>query len=305
MEEILQVNLAAQQQQDVKKHLKSQNRRLFFKRYLANKSALTGSILIALLIVITLLASLHVIQDPNAVAVQDRLKAPSAGHLFGTDNFGRDLFSRVIHGTAISAQVGFAVAISASILGLIIGLYSSYFKWLDQVLMRIMDGLMAFPAILLAIAIVAALGPSVTNLIICLVIVMFPGIARIVRSAALVAKEQAYIEAMHSMGASRTRIIWRHIMPNTLSALIVQGSFIFAEAIIVEAALSFLGAGVPEPTASLGNLLSGGKAFIYTSWWMILFPGIALIFTVLGMNLLGDGLRDLLDPHARAARKKH
>lgn len=304
MEEVIQVNVV-QQQLDYKKHLKSQNRQLFVRRYLANKSAVTGSILIALLLIITLMAYLNAVQDPNAVEVQSRLKAPTAEHPFGTDNFGRDLFSRVIHGTAISAQVGFAVAIFSSLIGLVVGLYASYFKWLDQILMRIMDGLMAFPAILLAIAIVAALGPSVSNLIICLVIVMFPGIARIVRSAALVAKEQAYIEAMNSMGASRTRIIWRHIMPNTLSALIVQGSFIFAEAIIVEAALSFLGAGVPEPTASLGNLLSGGKLFIYTSWWMILFPGLALIFSVLGMNLLGDGLRDLLDPHARAARKKN
>lgn len=303
MEEILQVR--TEQQVEYKKHLKIQNRRLFVKRYLANKSAVTGSILIALLLIITLFASWIAVQDADAVDVLSRLKPPSLEHLFGTDNFGRDLFSRVIYGTTISAQVGFAVAISASILGLIIGLYASYFKWLDQILMRIMDGLMAFPAILLAIAIVAALGPSVLNLIICLVVVMFPGIARIVRSVALVAKEQAYIEAMHSMGASRTRIIWRHIMPNTLSALIVQGSFVFAEAIIVEAALSFLGAGVPEPTPSLGNLLSGGKMFIYTSWWMTLFPGLALIFSVLGMNLLGDGLRDLLDPHARVARRKN
>lgn len=284
--------------------LRRENRRLFARRFFANKSAAIGSVLIALVAVVSLFAPWLSAGDPYGLDVAQRLKPPSGTHPFGTDNFGRDLLTRVLYGTRMSAEVGFAVAAGSSALGLLIGLYAGYFKWLDQILMRIMDGLFAFPATLLSIAMMAALGPSVGNLIVCLIVVFTPSIARIVRSAALVAKEQTYIEAMHALGASRNRIIWKHIMPNALSPLIVQGSFVFAEAIIVEAALSFLGAGIPAPTPSLGNLLADGKLFIYNSSWMTIFPGLALVFVVLAMNLFGDGLRDLLDPHARKAKSK-
>lgn len=284
--------------------LKRENRRLFARRFLANRPVMAGGALIALVAVVSLLAPWIAGGDPYALDVVNRLKAPSAAFPLGTDNFGRDLLTRVVYGTRMSAEVGFAVAAGASAIGLVIGLYAGYFKWLDQILMRVMDGLFAFPAVLLAIAMMAALGPSVGNLIVCLIIVFVPSIARIVRSSVLVAKEQTYVEAMHALGASHTRIIWKHIMPNALSALIVQGTFVFAEAIIVEAALSFLGAGIPAPTPSLGNLLSDGKLFIYNSSWMVVFPGLALVIVVLGMNLFGDGLRDLLDPHARRPGKK-
>lgn len=280
-----------------RKQFKAARRTQLKERFFSNKTLLLGTFLIALLVVITLLAPLIATHKPLEVDIVNRLSAPTGSHLFGTDNFGRDLFTRVIYGTRISAEVGFVVALASSAIGLIVGLYASMYKWLDQILMRIMDALYAFPAILLAIAIMAALGSSIQNLMICLIIVFIPAVARIVRSVALVAKEQTYIEAMNALGASHTRIIWRHVMPNTLPALIVQGTFVFAESIIVEAALSFLGAGIPAPTPSLGNLLSEGKQFIFNSWWMTLFPGLGLIFTVLAINLFGDGIRDILDPH--------
>ncbi|THF82222.1 ABC transporter permease [Cohnella fermenti] len=284
--------------------LRRENRRLFVRRFLANKSAVIGSALLLLVAVVSLLAPWLTGRDPYALEVADRLKPPGAEYPLGTDNFGRDLLTRVLYGTRMSAEIGFVVALSSSLLGLVVGLYAGYVKWLDQILMRVMDGLFAFPAILLAIAMMAALGPSVGNLMICLTIVFVPSIARLVRSSTLVAKEQTYVEAMHALGASHNRIVWKHLMPAALSPLIVQGSFVFAEAIIVEAALSFLGAGIPAPTPSLGNLLSDGKLFIYNSSWMTIFPGLALVVVVLAMNLFGDGLRDLLDPHARRAGKK-
>ncbi|WP_139999089.1 ABC transporter permease [Paenibacillus paridis] len=274
------------------------------RRFMANRTAVIGGVLMLLLIAASLLSPWLARFEPQAVDVVSRLKPPSVKHWFGTDNLGRDVFSRTLNGTKISIQVGLTVALVSSAAGLVIGLYSAYYRRLDQVLMRIMDGIFAFPAVLLAMAMMAALGPNVSNLMICLSIVFTPAVARIVRSSALVVKEQTYIEAMRALGASRTRILWLHIMPGTLSPLIVQGSFVFAESIIVEAALSFLGAGIPAPMPSLGNLLSEGKQFIYNSWWMTLFPGFALILSVLAMNWFGDGLRDMLDPHARTKRKR-
>jgi peptide/nickel transport system permease protein len=274
------------------------------RRFLANRTAVLGAALMLLLITATLLSPWIARFEPQAVDVLRRLKPPDSTHWFGTDNLGRDIFSRTLYGMAISIRVGLSVALISSAAGLVIGLYSAYYRRLDQVLMRIMDGLFAFPAVLLAMAMMAALGPNTGNLIVCLSIVFTPAVARIVRSAALVVKEQTYIEAMRALGASRSRIIWLHIMPGTVSPLIVQGSFVFAEAIIVEAALSFLGAGIPAPTPSLGNLLAEGKAFIYNSWWMTLYPGLALIVSVLAMNWLGDGLRDMVDPHGKVLSKR-
>ncbi|WP_246096107.1 ABC transporter permease [Paenibacillus sinopodophylli] len=274
------------------------------RRFTANRTAVIGGWLMLLLISASLLTPWLARFEPQAVDVIQRLKPPSLTHYFGTDNLGRDVFSRTLSGMGISIQVGLTVAIISSTAGLAIGLYSAYYRRLDQVLMRIMDGIFAFPAVLLAMAMMAALGPNVSNLIICLSIVFIPAVARIVRSSALVVKEQTYIEAMRAIGASRARIVWLHIMPGTLPALIVQGSFVFAESIIVEAALSFLGAGIPAPMPSLGNLLSEGKAFIYNSWWMTLFPGFALIICVLAMNWFGDGLRDMLDPYGKTKRSR-
>lgn len=286
------------------KNLKNIQKKLFLKRFLNNKSTVIGSAIFLVIFIITIFTNLLSPYDPNTTDVYNQLKAPNGDFWFGTDNFGRDLFSRILYGIRISVIVGISTTILSSIIGLVIGLYASYYKRLDNLLMRIMDGFMAFPSTLLAIAIIAALGANVINLIICLTIVFVPSVARIVRSAALVSKEQLYVQAMVSIGASHTRIIWRHIMPNTLSVLIIQATFVFAEAIIVEAALSFLGAGVPEPTASLGNLLSGGKIYIYNSWWITLFSGAALAIVILGAYLLGDGLRDLMDSNTRKRKAK-
>jgi peptide/nickel transport system permease protein len=297
--EAVQLEAGAQ----MKHNLKKEQRHLMLRRYLSNRLAVTGSILVFILTIISVFANFIAVQDPYQMEVVQRLKAPSAQHWFGTDNFGRDLLSRVVHGAQVSMGVGFAVAAITSILGMIIGLYASYYRFLDNILMRICDALMAFPAILLAIAIMAALGPRTENVIVSLSIVFTPYVARIVRSSALVVREQTYIEAIRSQGAKSWRIIWRHIAPNTLSPLIVQATFIFAEAIIVEAALSFLGAGVPAPAPSWGNILYDGKIVIFNAWWMTVFPGIFIVLSVLGLNLFGDGLRDVLDPHTTQTKK--
>jgi peptide/nickel transport system permease protein len=234
--------------------------------------------------------------------VVDRLQGPSAEHWLGTDNLGRDLLSRIVHGARISMTVGSSVAIISGFLGLIVGIYASYYRWLDHLLMRLSDGIMAFPGLLLALALMAALGGRTSNVVIAVSIVAIPYIARVVRSEALALKEQTFVEATKALGASDTRIIWLHIAPNTLSSLIVQATFVFAEAIIIEAALSFLGAGVPPPAPSWGNILSDGKTFIFQAWWMTAFPGITITLAIVGLNLFGDGLRDQLDPHSSQVR---
>ncbi|WP_066304112.1 ABC transporter permease [Bacillus sp. FJAT-29814] len=287
----------------IKSNLKKQQRQLFIRRFFANKLAVVGLAIIIFLTLLSLLGPLVISHDPYEMAVNDRLGAPSSIHLLGTDDFGRDLLSRIIYGAQVSMGVGFAVAAIASIVGMAVGLYASYYRVLDNVLMRICDGIMAFPAILLAIALMAALGASTNNVILSLSIVYTPYIARVVRSAALVVREETYIEAMKAQGASSSRIIWLHIAPNTLSPLIVQATFIFANAIIVEAALSFLGAGVPAPDPSWGNILYDGKKVIFNAWWMVVYPGLCIVLSVLGFNLFGDGLRDLLDPHTNQAKK--
>ncbi|WP_423798265.1 ABC transporter permease [Neobacillus sp. SAB-20_R2A] len=288
---------------DFRRDINRERRRLFVRRFFSNKLTVTGSVIILFTLLVTLLGPLLSSYTPYEMVVTSRLKAPSADHLFGTDNLGRDLFARVVYGARASMGVGLSVAIITSVLGMIIGLYSAYYKVLDHVLMRICDGLMAFPAILLAIALMAALGTKIDNVIIALAAVFTPYVARVVRSAALVVREQTYIEAMKAQGASSMRIIWGHIAPNTLSPLIVYSTFIFADAIIIEAGLSFLGVGVPAPDPSWGNILFDGKLVIFNAWWMTFFPGVAIILSVLGLNLFGDGLRDLLDPHTNHAKK--
>lgn len=287
---------------DLKSQLKKQQRQLLRKRFLSNKLLVIGSIIFVLLILVALIGPALMTFDPYEMKVAERLQAPGSEHLLGTDEYGRDLMTRIVYGARVSIGVGLAVTVISAFLGLMIGLYASYYPVLDHILMRICDGLMAIPGILLAIALMAALGPSAANVIIALTIVFTPSIARIVRSSALVVREQTYIEAMYAQGAGTSRIIWRHIAPNTLSPLIVQATFVFAETIISEAALSFLGAGIPVPDPSWGNILQAGKLVIFKAWWMVVFPGLAIIISVLGLNFLGDGLRDLMDPHH--SRKK-
>ncbi|MEG0259238.1 MAG: ABC transporter permease [Lysinibacillus sp.] len=288
----------------ISKRLKKEQRALQLQRLKSNYGLLIGGTIFVLLVLMALFGPFLTPFDPYKMEVTQRLLAPSADNLLGTDEFGRDLMTRLIYGARVSIGVGLAVAVLSSLFGLVIGLYASMYKALDNVLMRICDGLVAIPGILLAIALMAALGASATNVIISLTIVFTPNIARIVRSSALVIREQTYIEAMFAQGASKTRIIWLHIAPNTLSPLLVQATFIFAEAIISEAALSFLGAGIPAPEPSWGNILQAGKLVIYKAWWMVVCPGIMVVLTVLSLNLLGDGLRDFLDPRTKHKHKK-
>ncbi len=282
--------------------MKDKQRSLMVRKFLSNKLALSGAIILTIIIISAIFLPLFIKSSPLELDTVNRLKPPSSDHIFGTDNYGRDLLSRVIYGARVSLMVGFSVALLTALLGTIVGLYSAYFKRIDGLLMRISDGLMAFPAILLAIAIMASLGANTSNVIIALTIVFTPLVARTIRSAALVIKEQTYIEALKAQGASTARIIWTNIFPNIISPLIVQATFIFADSIIVEAALSFLGAGIPAPAPSWGNLLYDGKTVIFNAWWMTLFPGIAIMLTVFGLNLFGDGLRDLLDPHSKSKK---
>ena len=279
--------------------LKKEQNQLLFRRFFSNQLLVIGSCILLLILLIAVFAPVIVAQDPYEIVAVDRLQAPSAEHFFGTDNLGRDLFSRVIYGTQASMIVAFSVTLITGIFAMIIGLYSAYYRVLDNILMRFCDGLMAFPAILLAIAIVGVLGPSVVNVVMALSVVMIPTVARVIRSSALVIKEQTYIEALKSQGASSLRIVWLHIGPNVISQLIIQLTYVFAISIIIEASLSFLGVGIPAPAPSWGNILFEGKSVIYTSWWMTVFPGVFIILAVLSLNLFGDGLRDLLDPHSK------
>jgi peptide/nickel transport system permease protein len=234
--------------------------------------------------------------DPLELNPIERLRAPSIEHWFGTDMLGRDLYSRTVYGSRISLFVGLCVAAFSMTIGLIIGLLSGYHRHVDSVVMRIMDGMMAIPSILLAIALMALMSASVQNVILALTIPEIPRVVRVVRSVVLSLREQAYVEASLATGARLPRILLRHIMPNTVAPLIVQGTYICASAVIFEAYLSFLGAGTPPQFPSWGNIMAEGRTYVQLAFWIILFPGLCLALTVLAINLVGDGLRDTLDP---------
>jgi peptide/nickel transport system permease protein len=260
---------------------------------------LVGALLVAPILVVAALAPALAPWDPLALDVKSRLRGPGPGHWFGTDDVGRDVLSRVLYGARISVMVGGLVVALAVVAGLAVGLAAGYFRRLDGILMRVMDGLMAFPAIILAIALMASLGPSLRNVILALGIVYVPRIARIVRGSVLVVRELPYVEAAHALGASDVAVIGRHVLPNCLSPVIVQASFIFALAVLGEAALSFLGVGAPPFVPSWGNILAEGRLYIQQAPWLTLFPGAGIMATILGLNLFGDGLRDILDPRLR------
>ncbi|NHN32211.1 ABC transporter permease [Paenibacillus agricola] len=290
--------------EQMSKKLKKEQWIIQYRRLKSNYGLVVGASIIMVFIVLAIVGPLFTTYGPNDMKVISRLLPPSRDHWLGTDEFGRDLLTRIIYGARVSISIGVVVALLSSIFGLMIGIYAAFYKTWDHILMRICDGLIAIPGILLAIALMAALGASATNVIIALTIIFIPSIARVVRSNALVICKQPYIEAIQAQGASNSRIIWQHILPNTLSPLLVQATFVFAEAIISEAALSFLGAGIPAPGASWGNILQSGKLVIYKAWWMVVFPGAMIILSVLSLNLLGDGLRDFLDPHVKHKQKK-
>jgi peptide/nickel transport system permease protein len=265
--------------------------------------AVTGLAIVLIMAAVALLAPVLAPENPMKINIRERLQGPGAVHWMGTDNYGRDLLSRVIFGTRLSLKVGAMVVVLTTVCGTLIGLFSGYFARMDQILMRMMDSLMAFPAILLAIAIMAALGPSEINAVIALGVVYTPRTARIVRGSVLSVKENDFIKASRAAGSGDLRILFSHILPNCLSPLMVQSTFIFAYAILAEAGLSFVGAGPPPPTPSWGNVLSEGRVYMRTAPWITLFPGLAIAFTVLGLNLAGDGLRDVLDPRLKQKGK--
>ncbi|MGR4011127.1 ABC transporter permease [Leucobacter sp. 1207-22] len=271
-----------------------------WRRMLDNTQLMVGIIIVLVIFIISYVLPPLLHLDPLAVDPANRLAKPSAEHIFGLDNFGRDLFARIVSGASTSLIVGFVVALVSGVLGVIIGVASVFNKVLDAILMRVCDGLMAIPAILLAVALTAALGPSVSNLIIALSIVYTPGLARLVRARALAVMSETFVTASVMQGAGPLHIMWKHILPNTMSVLVVQSTFTFAESVITEAAMSFLGAGVPAPQASWGNILYDGKSVIMQAPQMIILTSAFLIITVLALNMIGDGLRDLVDQRSRA-----
>jgi peptide/nickel transport system permease protein len=263
------------------------------------QSAVIGAAMVLAMVIVALAAPWAAPRSPNQLEVLNRLQAPSLSYLFGSDDLGRDIFSRVIYGAQVSLLVGFAVSGACLLLGGVVGLLAAYFRRLDNVLMRVMDGFMSFPNIVLAILLMATLGASVSNIIIALSITYMPRMARVVRSAALVVRELTYVEAAQAMGARDHRILLRYITPNCISPIIVQWTFTFAYAILGEASLSFLGVGVPADVPTWGTILNEGRVYIQRAPWLTILPGLAILWTVLGLNLLGDGLRDTLDPNMR------
>jgi len=271
----------------------------WFKLLSRNKSAVFGAVLFSSLIIVAFTAPIIAPYDPGTMLPANRLMPMSFEHIFGTDGFGRDVLSRIIFGTRVSLGAGISVVIITTIAGTLLGLLAGFYKLIDSILMRILDGLMAFPAIILQIAIMAVLGARFINVVIALSIVYAPRMARVVRSAVLVQKEQQYVEAARAAGANDIRITILHILPNCVAPIIIQATMIFAYSVLAEASLSFLGVGVPPDVPSWGNILEEGRVFIRRAPWMITFPGIAIALCVLALNMLGDGLRDILDPKMR------
>jgi peptide/nickel transport system permease protein len=255
-----------------------------------------GGLLVGLMIFIAIFAPYLGTKDPTALAPARRTREPSALYWFGTDMLGRDVYSRVLYGARVSLLVGFAVAVFASVVGTFIGLLAGFVRVLDAVLMRVMDGLMSIPSLLLAIALMALTRASVQNVIIAIGIAEFPRVSRLVRSVVLSLREQPYVEAAIASGTRVPVIIWKHILPNTFAPLMVQATFICASAMITESILSFIGAGTPPIIPSWGNIMAEGRALWQVKPYIVFFPAIFLSITVLAVNLLGDGLRDALDP---------
>jgi peptide/nickel transport system permease protein len=261
-----------------------------------NPTIFVGGLLIGLMIFIAIFAPYLGTKDPTALAPARRTREPSALYWFGTDMLGRDVYSRVMYGSRVSLIVGFSVAFFASVIGTFIGLLAGFIRLLDAVVMRVMDGLMSIPPILLAIALMALTRASVQNVIVAITIAEFPRVSRLVRGVVLSLREQPYVEAAVASGTRVPVIIWKHILPNTLAPLMVQATFICASAMITEATLSFIGAGTPPIIPSWGNIMAEGRALWQVKPYIVFFPAIFLSITVLAVNLLGDGLRDALDP---------
>jgi peptide/nickel transport system permease protein len=271
-----------------------------WRRIKRSKLAVAGLVIIVVLILTALLADVIAPYTYEQQNLQETFLSPSFKHLFGTDEFGRDIFSRVVYGSRISLQVGFIAVGISLVAGGILGALAGYYGGkVDQFIMRAMDILLSIPGILLAISIVAALGPGLVNLMIAVGISSIPQYARIVQASVLSVREQEFVEAARAVGSSDFRIIFKHIIPNVLAPLIVQSTLGIATAILTAAGLSFIGLGIQPPTPEWGAMLSGGRGYIRNYWFMTMFPGLAIMITIFGLNLLGDGLRDALDPRMK------
>ena len=264
-----------------------------------NPNMALGLFILLLAVLMAIFAPIISTDDPKELFTEPRLQAPSAEAYFGTDSVGRDVFSRTIYGSQLSLAIGASVTVLTILSGVVIGIIAGYYKLADNIVMRFMDGLMAFPSFLLAIALVALLGASFQNVVFALSVVETPRVVRIVRGSVLSLRERQYVEGALAVGARPLRILFTHIFPNLVAPLTVQATYVFALAILVEAGLSFLGAGVPPDIPSWGNMMGDANLLKQLAPWMIFFPGLFLSLTVLGANLLGDGLRDTLDPRLR------
>ena len=273
--------------------------RMMLRRLLRERSFCIGLVIIGIVVLAAVLAPLIAPVGPDTMRLRLRFHPPSVSDPFGTDSFGRDLLSRVLYGARLSLWIGLATALISGAIGTAIGVLAAQYRRADGPLMRVMDGLMAFPSILLAIGVSAALGPQTSSVIAALTVSYVPRTARIIRGSAMLIRELEFIEAAVTCGAGSLRIMLRHIVPNCLGPLLVQLSFTFAYAILAEAALSFIGVGPPPPAPTWGNIVAEGRDYAVTAWWIMFFPGLAISLAVLGMNMLGDGLRDVFDPRLR------
>jgi peptide/nickel transport system permease protein len=273
-----------------------------WKTFRKNKIALVGAAIVLFFIVIAIAAPLIAPEGINEqkLEVEERLQPPSSEHWFGTDDFGRDIFSRVIYGARISLWVGFFSVVGSVIIGSLLGILAGYYgRWVDTIISRLFDIMLAFPSILLAIAVVAVLGPSLQNALIAIAIINVPNFGRLIRSKVLSVKQEEYVMAAKAIGMSDARILFHHILPNSMAPIIVQGTLAIATAIIEAAALGFLGLGAEAPTPEWGKMLADSRAYLIQAPWTMIFPGLAIMLTVLGFNLMGDGLRDALDPRMK------
>jgi peptide/nickel transport system permease protein len=265
------------------------------------KLVLAGASILVIVTLLALFAPWITPYGPMAMKISDRMQSPNPAHWFGTDELGRDVFSRVVFGARYSLMIGASVVLISVTGGVLLGLTAGFFRRLDGPIMRVVDAMMSFPDILLAIALVAVLGASMTNVILALAIVYTPRVARVVRASTLVVRELLFIEAARALGVSTWRILFIHILNNIASPILVQATFIFAYAVLAEAGLSFLGVGVPPELPTWGTMIASGQQFAHQAIWLVVFPGVAIVLSALSLQMVGDGFRDLLDPKLRKA----
>ena len=265
-----------------------------------NKSAMVGLGIVVFFVLLAIIGPFLAPQGRNEINLTFRLQSPSSDFWFGTDDLGRDVLSRILHGARLSLTVGLSAVLMSVVVGTFLGVIAGFYgKWVDTIISRIFDILLAFPSILLAIAIVSVLGPSLQNALIAIAIINIPNFGRLVRSRVLTIKEEEYIHAAKAIGMKNSRILWRHILPNSITPIIVQGTLAIATAIIEAAALGFLGLGAEQGVPEWGKMLADSRMFLLNAPWAMIFPGLAIMLTVIGFNLLGDGLRDALDPKSK------